>query len=153
MNWQQIGLFLIRTNSRAQIPGLTWAEQSCSSEQGVFSLRHPQRCHAVEEIEHGPEQIHTASCLQNQNGNCSVLCDINRAIFLLPFWSSVCLDSPELTNVSVLLWIFSFDSTFLSQFCVDMLKSCRADDREEDFLFNSRSGWPASYQLKCKHES
>ena len=43
-------------------------------------------------------------------------------------WGSVFLNLPELT--SVLLWRFSFDSTFLSQLCVDVLKTCRADNKK-----------------------
>lgn len=47
----------------------------------------------------------------------------------------MCVDSPELTNV--LLWMFSFDSTFLSQLCVDILKSCKTDETENVlFSFN-----------------
>lgn len=48
------------------------------------------------------------------------------------FWVRVCLGSPELTNV--LQWMFSFDSTFLSQLCVDILKSCRADNKKKIFF-------------------
>lgn len=55
----------------------------------------------------------------------------------------VCLDSPEL--ISILVWIFSLDSTFLSQLCVDIPKSCRADNREKEmFLFfwlNNQPKW------------
>lgn len=48
---------------------------------------------------------------------------------------SVCVsvDSPALTVV--LLWMFSFDSTFLSQLCVDILKTCRAGYRGKAKIF------------------
>lgn len=51
---------------------------------------------------------------------------------------TIYLYSPEL--ICILLWMFSFDSTFLSQLCVDILKSCRADKREKGTIFlNSAS--------------
>lgn len=48
------------------IPGLTWAEQRCGCKQGVLSLRHPQRNHAVEEVEHWCKEILTALCSRQQ---------------------------------------------------------------------------------------
>lgn len=51
---------------RAQTAGLTWAEQSGSSEQAVLGLRHPQRLHAVEEVEHWAEEILTTSWSHQQ---------------------------------------------------------------------------------------
>lgn len=45
------------------------------------------------------------------------------------------LDSPELT--SVLLWMFSFDSTCLGQLCVEVLKTCRATKKKKYILLES----------------
>lgn len=79
--WQLIGLILTKHPQTTE-PSLTWAEQSCSSEQGVFSLRHPQRRHAMEEVEHRPEEILTASCSQQQTGNCSFsMCVVRSKMF------------------------------------------------------------------------
>lgn len=45
--------------------------------------------------------------------------------------------SPELT--SILVWIFSLDCTCLSKLCVDILKSCRADNREKILYLTERT--------------
>lgn len=47
-----------------ETPNVTWAEQSCGRQQGVLRLRHLQRGHAVEEVDHWTQQILTASCSQ-----------------------------------------------------------------------------------------
>lgn len=57
------------------------------------------------------------------------------------------MNSPGL--IIVLLWMFSFDSTFLSQLCVDILKSCRADEEKNKKWFQI---WIASTVLcVCRH--
>lgn len=75
MSWHDSWLDFIWSNiHKQQTVDLTWAEQSCSSEQGVFSLRHPQRCHTMEEVKHRPEEIVTASC-SHRIGN-GFLCEL-----------------------------------------------------------------------------
>lgn len=113
-----LGLWLFET------PSVTWAEESRGRQQGVLRLRHLQRGHAVEEVDHWTQQILTASCSKTLGVEIEAVAVGATLKFNWGNVNTVRPDSPELGDD--LPWKFCFDSVSLDQWWAVRLKSCSA---------------------------